>query len=134
MITDSIYKPHSGPSLRAHLTLMRQLRDQGMSYEGIAAHLGELGIRTRNNYRPEKPLIYYWLTYGDRTNPEWSVGSLNRGKTHCKRGHEFTPENTGNRPLSETHPNGGRYCKTCRLDSERWRRGKSDKSADWKQK
>lgn len=31
----------------------------------------------------------------------------NRDKTHCKRGHAFTPENT--RPL----PRGGRACKAC---------------------
>jgi hypothetical protein len=28
-------------------------------------------------------------------------------KTHCKHGHEFTPENTG------TQGNGGRFCRTC---------------------
>lgn len=30
----------------------------------------------------------------------------NRGKTHCKRGHEFTEENT-------RHWRGGRYCRAC---------------------
>ena len=33
--------------------------------------------------------------------------------THCKRGHEFTPENT------YTKPNGHRVCKTCRLEAQR---------------
>lgn len=33
-------------------------------------------------------------------------GEVNRKKTHCKRGHEFTPENTY---LKKT----GRECKTC---------------------
>jgi len=30
----------------------------------------------------------------------------NGNKTHCKRGHEFTPDNTGK-------ATNGRYCKTC---------------------
>jgi len=34
---------------------------------------------------------------------------LNRDKTHCKRGHEFTPENT------YAMPRGGRECRTCAL-------------------
>jgi hypothetical protein len=33
--------------------------------------------------------------------------SANRGKTHCKHGHEFTPENTGRQSQ------GGRYCREC---------------------
>lgn len=32
----------------------------------------------------------------------------NKNKTHCKHGHEFTPENTLPRP------EGGRKCKACR--------------------
>ena len=34
--------------------------------------------------------------------------NLNKRKTHCKHGHEFTPENTG------AMPGGNRYCKTCK--------------------
>lgn len=36
-------------------------------------------------------------------------GGVNRNKTHCVHGHEFTPENTGIR----NRPSGGRYCKRC---------------------
>lgn len=36
-----------------------------------------------------------------------SFSSVNAAKTHCKRGHEFTPENTG-------RSGKGRYCKICR--------------------
>lgn len=32
---------------------------------------------------------------------------INARKTHCKHGHEFTPENTHHRP------GGGRTCRTC---------------------
>lgn len=33
-------------------------------------------------------------------------GAQNARKTHCKHGHEFTPENTGRQ-------HSGRYCRTC---------------------
>ena len=37
-----------------------------------------------------------------------SPAAMNASKTHCKRGHEFTPENTG------VDASGGRYCRTCK--------------------
>jgi hypothetical protein len=41
----------------------------------------------------------------------------NSQKTHCKRGHEFTPENTRIKP-----GNGHRVCKTCmRMHIRNWR-------------
>lgn len=39
-----------------------------------------------------------------------SSGAANSEKTHCKNGHEFTPQNTYLRPT------GGRQCKRCRAD------------------
>ena len=36
-------------------------------------------------------------------------GARNKAKTHCKRGHEFTPENT------YVLKGGGRLCRACRL-------------------
>ncbi len=36
-------------------------------------------------------------------------GKYQREKTHCLKGHEFTPENT------YIHPNGTRHCKPCQL-------------------
>lgn len=41
----------------------------------------------------------------------------NKDKTHCKRGHEFTPENTYRRK------DGGRQCRTCTLEAGRARHG-----------
>lgn len=40
----------------------------------------------------------------DRGFSPWGI---NARKTHCKHGHEFTPENT------YRHTNGGRMCKAC---------------------
>jgi len=42
--------------------------------------------------------------------------------THCARGHEYTPENTIERPCSK-HRNGiKRQCRTCKAESMRVRR------------
>jgi len=43
-----------------------------------------------------------------------------RNKTHCKWGHEFTPENTGTRSR-KCRPRENRMCKTCKNTSERLR-------------
>jgi hypothetical protein len=53
-----------------------------------------------------------------RTNTYRSGGvtAINKHKTHCKWGHEFTPENTAIRPQ------GGRTCRTCERDKVRRRR------------
>lgn len=40
-----------------------------------------------------------------------TIAAANASKTHCKRGHEFTPENTY-RP-----PAGGRICRACRVSA-----------------
>jgi len=37
----------------------------------------------------------------------------NRNKTHCKNGHEFTPENT------RVSAQGWRYCKACNTEAKR---------------
>lgn len=53
------------------------------------------------------------------------VTARNARKTHCKRGHEFTPENT------YTEKGGRRTCRTCKTErekkraKERWQRKKS---------
>jgi len=55
--------------------------------------------------------VHLWLgTKADNTRDALAKGrlrSLNGEKTHCKRGHEFTRENTYYRP------NGYRECRTC---------------------
>ena len=47
-----------------------------------------------------------------------SICATHRGKTHCKRGHEFTKENT-------RKVNGGRCCKICQnYLRKRWRKNR----------
>lgn len=48
------------------------------------------------------------------------VAQLQKAKTHCKHGHEFTPSNTYRAPLRPTL----RQCRQCHLDRTRARRAK----------
>ena len=43
-----------------------------------------------------------------------TLAGINARKTHCKRGHEFTPENTYQRPGTDT-----RECLTCKQEYNR---------------
>lgn len=43
-----------------------------------------------------------------------SAAGLNAFKTHCLRGHEFTPENTYVIKPTELQPSGARGCRECR--------------------
>lgn len=48
------------------------------------------------------------VTHAENLRRGEGIGSQNARKTHCKRGHEFTPENTS------YQRNGCRNCRTCR--------------------
>lgn len=41
--------------------------------------------------------------------------AINKRKTHCKRGHKFTPDNIYSPPKHPTY----RHCRTCQLDTMR---------------
>ena len=49
--------------------------------------------------------------------------------THCRNGHEYTPENTAVLPPSKSHPNGRRRCRTCRRAQRRRERARSHAQA-----
>ena len=51
------------------------------------------------------------------------VTAENARKTHCIRGHEFTPENT------VPGPRGGRGCRSCRRETQRDRRRRKREAA-----
>jgi formylmethanofuran dehydrogenase subunit E len=58
-----------------------------------------------------------------RSSPGYKGYVDNKDKTHCKQGHEFTPENT------RRTPNGQRVCKACRADEQRRRRARKRSQA-----
>lgn len=70
---------------------------------------------------PEKRVNYEGLKIGGLAN-----GVRQRAKTHCKHGHEYTPENT--------MPNGkdgsGRACRACHNARQRIRQGKKRQEAN----
>lgn len=65
----------------------------------------------------QKPLNTHLAAH--RQYHEWrkaNPGQYKPAKTHCKRGHEFTPENTG------VSSSGGRRCLTChKVEGARYR-------------
>jgi hypothetical protein len=58
------------------------------------------------------------VTRGENTLRGDTITGNNLRKTHCKRGHPFTPENLW------AHPTGARRCKTCESENQRKRRAR----------
>lgn len=59
------------------------------------------------------------VTLGENVLRGVGVTAVNARKTHCHKGHEFTPENTYVAPTK-----GGRDCRECRYESGRKYRSK----------
>jgi hypothetical protein len=58
------------------------------------------------------------VTHWENSSRGNSPAAVNARKTHCKNGHEFTPENTG------TLHGYGRWCRECDRESSRKRRAR----------
>jgi hypothetical protein len=93
------------------------MRRRGMSYTGIATAMAVLTqyaysghwwkVRLRRLGAPPAPR-------GDSYQTEFeNVVQRRVGATHCKHGHEYTPENTYQRT------DGARVCRSCQRESNR---------------
>lgn len=51
-------------------------------------------------------------------------------RTHCPRGHEYTPENTYMKPPTKARPAGARICRACSVFKQRIRAGWSQEQAE----
>lgn len=81
--------------------------------ERLGIHINTLLGRFHKGYPVEKVLS----TEMFRVLDGLAIGGLANAKrqqarTHCKRGHEYTPENTGQQISAKGTPS--RYCKACR--------------------
>lgn len=71
------------------------------------------------NKRCVNPDHFELVTAEENTRRGGSASALNARKTHCKRGHEFTPENTY---VQYNKGKAGRRCRECHLALLRSRR------------
>jgi len=94
------------------LTISEISRETGVHWNTISGRLN-LGWGIEKAISQEKHINTCGLSLGGKAN-----GARNSAKTHCKRGHEFTPENTA--------PNGknGRKCRRCHADRQLARKRK----------
>jgi hypothetical protein len=80
-------------------------------------HVRSKGCRNRHCVNPDhlEP-----VTQRENVLRGSGFAALNAAKTHCPRGHQYTPENTYANP----HPDGGRICRTCKRERDRLARAR----------
>jgi hypothetical protein len=98
-----------------NLTISEWCKKIGVATQTIYNRI-DLGWDVEKILSTEKHINKEGLSLGGKAN-----GERNRAKTHCKRGHEFTPENTGKNGID------GRSCKKCHSIKEKERYAKKQK-------
>ncbi|WP_330253146.1 NUMOD4 motif-containing HNH endonuclease [Nocardia sp. NBC_00565] len=98
------FRPH-----HVHRLILLAFVGQPTGDEKQCRHLN--GVRTDNRLEN-----LAWGSVSENTIDQVEHGTHHHSRlTHCKRGHEFTPENT------TTHAKGGRVCRVCRkIRWDRW--------------
>lgn len=100
----------------------------GMVVDHICHNIdpGCAGGKTCLHRRCVNPAHLEPVTAGTNTLRGKNNAAVNLRKTHCSKGHEYTPENT------RTPPSGGRYCIKC--DGAKGREWKRKKRAEQRAK
>ena len=104
---------HEGRLVRAHRFAYEHFRDpipDGLQLDHLC--------RVRHCVNPKHLEV---VSAKDNLRRGYGVAGTHRRQTHCKRGHEFTPENTYREP---SRP-GSRSCRKCQRQRaiSRWRTG-----------
>lgn len=103
---------HRGPSISVHVLVLE-------AFEG-ACPPGHEALHDNDDPTDNRLTNLRWGTRSENLLDRVRNGLHNHAnKTHCKRGHEFTPENTYINPTS-----GGRQCRQCVRDAQRARRSR----------
>ena len=87
-------------------TAMQWATELGIPHQTIYQRIN-LGWPVEKILLPEKQINKSGLALGGAAN-----GARNSAKTHCKNGHEFSPQNTGK------NGKNGRSCKRCKADKQ----------------
>lgn len=105
-----------GRTVRAHR--WSYCRAKNIVFDSFAGEVLDHLCRNRSCVRPD-----HLEHVTAKVNAERSAAGE---KTHCHRGHEFTPENT------RIKKNGTRACKKCHVDDERERKRRVREKRAWK--
>ncbi|MEW2066665.1 HNH endonuclease [Streptomyces sp. NPDC007346] len=97
---------YNGRSRPTHAAAWEELTGQQVPKGAHVDHVAARGCRYRNCWNVAHLEV---VTPRENTLRGTSPAALNAKKTHCPKGHEYTPENT--RVLA-----GSRYCRACGRD------------------
>ncbi len=110
--TDGNYEPDNCKWATASEQSRNTRKKRIIVIDGTPHHVADLSERYGINMRTIAVRYERGYSMDKILSPTLLRGTKNRTKTHCKRGHEFTCENT-------YVWNGHRECKTCRIVKDR---------------
>ena len=130
-LTERILKPYRDPHGYLQVSLTRngkqsKVRVHVLALEAFVGPRPEGALACHRNDQPADNRLenLYWGTKSHNgVDCVRNGANANRNKTHCKQGHEYTPENT------YISKRGGRFCRACHNRRGRERRQGQKSSA-----